>query len=420
MHFRHSLLLAPLAGAMFLCPSTPVQAQEHLTLARVQRLALESQPLVDAQAAEVEARRERAIAAGQLPDPELQFAINELPVDTADAWSFRRDSDTDVMVSVMQSYPLAAKRKLRRLREEARTAEAEQELRDLVRTVRRDAGLTYLEVFVAHEAAELTQSQLAQVLLQHEVAQIQVATGSSVQSDLLATTVEAALLRDKVVEYQQMLAHKRLELSRWIGDSAQGEIADDLPMPTLTLSLDNLLANLRMHPTLLAQEHAEEGARTGLELARQGYKPDWRMELGYGYRPEFSEMLTLRVSVGLPLFTRNRQDREAAAARHDLVQASAGRADRLRVLTTEASLRHHDARLYEERLAIFRKDAVPAAHARVDSAQESYRAGRGSLIDVLVARRSLLETEMQVLSLRAEAMRNRIELDYFVTSGDQP
>lgn len=418
--FRKSVFAVLLMGATVYPLAKPACAQERLTLALTQRLALESQPLVEAQAAEIESRRERAVAAGQLPDPELQLAVNELPVDTADAWSFRRDSDTDVMVSVTQAYPRAAKRKLRRLREEARTAEAEEELHDLARVIQRDAGLAFLEVYLAHKEAGLTQSQLAQVMLQHEAVEIQVKTGANVQSELLATTVEVASLRDKAVEKRQMLAHRRLELSRWIGDSAQGELADDLPMPALALSLEDLLENLPEHPSLLAQQRVEEGARAGLDLAEQDHKPDWRVELGYGYRPEFSEMLTLRVSVGLPVFARNRQDREAAAARHDLVRASAGRADRLRELTAQASLRHHDARQYEKRLANFQKDALPAARSRVDSAEASYRTGRGSLADVLLARRSLLEIEMQALSLRGGAMRNRIELEYFIKTGELP
>ena len=93
--FRQSGLVALFTGAILHLLALPAQGQESLTLARVQRLALESQPLVEAQAAEIESRRERAIAAGQLPDPELQFAINELPVNTADAWSLSRDGDTD-------------------------------------------------------------------------------------------------------------------------------------------------------------------------------------------------------------------------------------------------------------------------------------------------------------------------------------
>ncbi len=418
MDFRHLAVALLIASAAILCPTGRLLAEETLTLERVQRLALESQPLMEAQTAEIESRRERAIVAGQLPDPELQLAVNELPIDTADAWSFRRDSDTDVMVGLAQAYPRAAKRRLRRLREEARTAEAIQERRNLARVIQRDAGLAFLEVWLAHREAELTQSQLTQAILQQDAEQIRFRTGKGAQAELLATTVESALLRDTVAEYRQMLAHRRLELSRWIGDAAQEAVPSALSMPA-ALSRDQLLARLPEHPSLLARAYLEDSARAGLDLARQEYKPDFRVELGYGYRPEFSEMLTLRVSLGLPLFTRNRQDREAAAARHDLMRASADRADALRDLTAQASLRHHDARSFEERLASFRRDVVPAARSRVDSAEASYRGGSGSLAEVLQARRSLLEMEMLALTLQAGAVRNRIELEYFINAGDQ-
>src|SRR5688572_32839212 len=80
-----------------------VHGAELLTLEAVQTAALALQPLVEGQRAKVVALRERAVVAGELPDPELVVAINEMPVDTADAWSLSRGSATDVRVGFTQS-----------------------------------------------------------------------------------------------------------------------------------------------------------------------------------------------------------------------------------------------------------------------------------------------------------------------------
>jgi outer membrane protein TolC len=183
--------------------------------------------------------------------------------------------------------------------------------------------------------------------------------------------------------------------------------------------LEELLANLANHPALLTQERASDLAQASLELAKAEYKPDWRVELGYGYRPEFSEMLTLRVAVGLPLFTANRQDREAAAARHDLRVASAQREDVRRRLATEAALAHHDWRLYGQRFEHYQQNVVPLAHERVEAAQAAYGSGRGSLDELLSARRAALDADLQLLLLTAATLRSRIALDYFI-EGEGP
>jgi cobalt-zinc-cadmium efflux system outer membrane protein len=70
-----------------------------------------------------------------LPDPQLITAIQDLPVNTDDAYSFRRDSDTQILAGVMQEFPRAGKRRLR----------AEQRL--MPRSVRRDASLAWLELW---------------------------------------------------------------------------------------------------------------------------------------------------------------------------------------------------------------------------------------------------------------------------------
>jgi outer membrane protein TolC len=399
--------------------STNTPGEELLTLEDAQRLAVRDQPLIDAQQSVIEAQQARAAAAGQLPDPELQLALNELPVNTADAWSISRDGDTDVMVGVMQEYPRAAKRRLRRLREESGAGKSQQELHDLMRVIRRDVGLGYADVYQAQRALEILERQLSQADLEREAAQIRFTAGRGAQAELLASATEAAALQDKVAEQRQMLEHERVKLSRWIGDAANHQLASALPVLPAAPPLERLLAGLANHPALLAQERASDLARHSLDLAQAEYKPDWRVELGYGYRPEFSEMLTLRVAVDLPLFTRNRQDQEAAAARHDLRVAAAQREDVQRRLAAETALAHHDWRLYRQRFEHYEQHVVPLARARVEAAAAAYGGGRGTLEELLMSRRAALDADLQLLLLATAILRSRIALDYFI-EGDIP
>ena len=409
-----------LVGALLVTAFGTAYAAELLTLESVQATALESQPLVESQQATVDAQRERAIAAAQLPDPELGIGVNELPVNTADAWSLDRDSDTDVMVSIAQTFSLGSKRRLRRLREERTTEAAEAQLQDIERMVRRDAGLAFAEVLLREREAELMGEQLKQAALQKRAAEISVTTGAAPQSELLAVSADESLLRDRLTEARQMSTHARIELERWIGVSARQPVDTTLRDTGVQPTLDEVLADLPNHPALRAIDRARDAAEAGVDLAQQAGKPDWRLEVGYGYRPEFSEMITVRATVGLPIFPGQRQDRERAAARSDFRAAVATRTNLQREFESRAALAHHDFTQFAERARALGAEAMPAARQREQSAQAAYSGGRGSLADVLAARQSRLDVELRILELEVTALKRAIELAYFVNPRAQP
>lgn len=107
-------------------------------------LAVTGQPLLKGLDAQAHAARESAVAARQLPDPQLVAGIQDVPINTGDAYSFTRDSDTQIQVGVMQEFPRAEKRRLRGelVDREAERLDAEHHLAQ--RTIRRDASLAWL------------------------------------------------------------------------------------------------------------------------------------------------------------------------------------------------------------------------------------------------------------------------------------
>ncbi|WP_370305047.1 hypothetical protein [Sinimarinibacterium flocculans] len=62
-------------------------------------------------------------------------------------------------------------------------------------------------------------------------------------------------------------------------------------LPSLAVTLERV----RSHPQLAGASAQVAAPQTGAALARAAYKPDWRVELGYGYRPAFTEMVMLQV-----------------------------------------------------------------------------------------------------------------------------
>lgn len=403
-----------LAGAA--AASLPAYADESsdvaLDLDEAANLAVTSQPLLSGLDAQQRAARESAVAVGQLPDPQLNLGIADLPVNTDDAFSFRRESDTQLQVSVMQEFPRAEKRRLRGilLQKEVERLGADHHL--ALRSIRRDAALAWLDLWRYDQALQLMRASLREAQTQQQAAEIALKTGSATQAEFLAARLEVNRLHDDVRGAEQSIAHARNVLSRWIGETALRPVCPDLPpMPTLP-PLEELLVRVRSHPQLAGAQAQVAAAETGTTLARAGYEPDWRVELGYGYRPAFSEMVMLQVGVDLPVFTRNRQDRSLAAAVAQEDAAESSVEDARRQLESEARLNHHDYERLTQRLIDYDATLLPQSAARIEAALAGWRSGRGLFRDVLDARRAALELQMTRLELQFDLAKHFVQLTY--------
>ncbi|TAM11925.1 MAG: TolC family protein [Nevskiaceae bacterium] len=404
-----------LIACLLLAEGGSVLAQDDgiaLEMGEAQTLAVTQQPLLEGLTAQARAERESAIASAQLPDPQLVGGIQDLPINTEDAGSFTADSFTMLQIGVMQEFPRAAKRQLRgELRnQEAERLEADHHLAD--RSIRRDAGLAWLELWRYDQARSLTRASLREAEAQVAAVEIALKTGTATQAELLTARVEAGRLRDAVAGTEQSLEHARNGLSRWIGEAAFRPVCPDLPTSPALPTLAAALERVRSHPHLGGLQVQIAEAQTGAALAKADYAPDWRVELGYADRPAFSEMVTLRIGIDLPVFTRDRQDRGLAAALAKGEAAQSAMQDALRQLESEARLNLQDSARLRERLRDYDESLLPQSASRIEAAIAGWGAGRNALREVLDGRRAALELQMARLELQHDAAKRVVQLHY--------
>ncbi len=177
-----------------------------------------------------------------------------------------------------------------------------------------------------------------------------------------------------------------------------------------------MIAGADHHPVIGNLNKQIEASATEVALARQSYKPDYSVEVYYAYRRDFADFVGIQFKVGLPYFTKNRQDRGVAAALEQSRASEDRKRDLLRELRTQISQDYVDRRHYEERVAAFDESIIPDAQHRVDAARSAYQSGRGSFDAVLLARRSLLDVQLQRLAIAVEAARAQARLDYWSAS----
>jgi outer membrane protein TolC len=399
-------------------------AAPSLTMDEAARLALIDQPLLSGREAMIEAEQHRAVAAAQLPDPRLSGGLKELPVDTPEAFSLRRDNFTEFNVGISQEFTRAEKRRLRGTRQSQGADVDRSALDNDQRMIRRDTLLAWLDVYEAEQAYQLTRKLVDEGALQVRALEKDYVAGKASQADWLAAKVDSELIRDKAHDWLHHSLRARDGLARWIGEAARRPLSESPILPALPATLPSLVERSDHHPVIGGLDKQIDASTTDIALARQAYKPDVSVELYFAYRPDFPDFVGVEFTVPLPYFTKNRQDRDLAAAHQQSRAAEQRKRDALRELHTQVNQNYVDWQHFTQRVAEFDTVIVPDARHRIDAARATYAAGRGVFDAVLLARRSLLDVQLQRLSLASESARAQVRLDYLTASqtpaGDTP
>ncbi len=391
-----------------------------LSLDEAARLSLVDQPVLSGHEATINANERQAIAAAQLPDPKLSGGLKDLPVDTGEAYSLRRDNFTAFTVGLSQEFPRADKRRLRGERKQLDAETERAALNNDRRAIRRDASLAWLDVYEAEQGLTLAQKLIAEAALQVKSLEKDYGNGKASQADWSAAKVDVGLVQDKAHDWLHHAQRARAELARWIGADAERPLGDTLSSSPPPGALPELMAAVDHHPVIDGLDTQIEASANDIALAHQAYKPDFSVEGYVAYRPGFSDFVGIQFSVGLPYFTKNRQDPELAAAFERSRASKDRKRDLLRELHARVSEDYLDWQHYRERVREFDGAIIPDAARRIEEARGAYQAGRGNFDSVLLARRSLLDVQLQRLNLAVEAARAQVRLQYFAAPHDRP
>jgi len=400
------------AFAFALAMSTPLHGQT-LPLEEALKLGEAQSPRLAAQRSAVTASAELIGRAAELPDPKLRLGIENLPATGPDQFRYDRDSMTMRTVGVMQEFPNAAKRSARSARAERMRDAASAQLAAQRAELLRDIAAAWLEVHFAERGHGLLERLVSQYQLQVDTLAPAIATGKQSPADGLAAGGALEQARDRLLEQASAIAKARYMLAAFVGEDAKRPLAEAPDMSRFAHPREHLVARLADHPELRMQQELEELARAEVELARSTAKPDWALEVGYGYRrPAFDNMLTVMVSIDLPWQKESRQDRDIASRLAEVNQARALRenARRMHEAEVRAWLAAFDTA--GQRIERFMSNLLPLARERAAVARAAYQGGRGALQPVLDAERAVTETELAMNTVLGEQAKAWASLNY--------
>ena len=408
-------MLRPFAALCFALASALSAHAQTLSLEDAQRRAVERSRQLAAKDRAVSASREMAVAAGQLPDPVLKLGVDNLPIEGADRFSTTRDFMTMRRIGVMQELTRGEKRELRALRFEREAEKSAAEKTAALADIQRGTALAWLDRRYAEAMAATLGEQIAQAQLEAQGAEAAYRGGRGSQADVLAAYGTVAALEDRASELASRLRVARASLARWIGEGADVPLAAPPAMDSVPYEGETLEAHLAAHPEMVALGKQEEIAATEARLAQASRTPDWTVEVAYQKRgPEFSDMVSVGVSLPLPWDRGNRQDREVAARLAAAEQARAERDEALRMHVAEVRGMLAEWQGGRERLARYRDRLLPLAGERARAALAAYRGGRTGIADVLAARRNESDVRLQALQLERDTAQLWAKLTFLV------
>ncbi|MGE0348566.1 TolC family protein [Hydrogenophaga sp.] len=409
-HPSFFLARAGLAFAGFLVAFTPaVAADEPLSLSGAVSAAVARSRSLDASTAAAHGAREMAVAAAQRPDPVLRLSLDNLPVDGPERFSTTRDFMTMRSVALMQTLPNADKRRARGERFEREADAALSERAQRVAVLQTEAAQAWLERRMQEQRIGLLQAQITEtrVLVQTTEAALRGGRGST--ADSFSAREALAQLEQSLIGAQAERANARLTLARFTGGPPDQPLADPPSMqfnPAPVNTPDQL-------PDLKALQAREAVARAEAEVARQELKPDWSAEIMFSQRgSQFSNMVSIGVSVPLQWDKPQRQQRELAARLARVNELEAEREEQTRARVLQVQRWRQDWQAGQARLAHLDAQREPLAKQRTEVALAAYRGGREGLGAVMQARRDALNLALERLALERETAGLWAQLEY--------
>jgi outer membrane protein TolC len=394
------------------------QPASALSLADAERIAVERDAVLLQLASESESMRERGVAEGQLMDPKLRFGAVNVPVDS---FSLDAEDMTMLEVGVSQEFPAGGTRELARKRMEQSAAAADAMAADRQLVVRREVRRVWTELAYVARARQLVNGQAEWVEQMRSSARARYASGEGKQLEVLQAGLDVAMLREQLLDLDRDEAMRRAQLGRWIGeDEARRAAPDALPARATLEPLATLEGRLPQHPAQMDYERRIDAAQTAVDLAQQRKRPGWMLDVSYGFRSgemdgeSRPDMLSAMVSMDLPLFSGNRQDREVAAARAEMRGLHDMHDDHQREMRAMLAEAWSVAARTAELERYYESDLLPLAEQSIQAALLAYRSNRAMIDDVVTARRVALETSLKHLRLVADRVQAQYDVDYLV------
>ncbi|MDA0679881.1 MAG: TolC family protein [Proteobacteria bacterium] len=377
-----------------------------LTLAEAERVALELEPGQAALLARAAALEEESVVAGQLPDPTMRIGMANFPLESG---GFSTEAMTQLQLGFRQSFPPGETREVSTRRFQSLALEmkesADGRSRDVLAAVRQ----AWLETYYwqqAHAIVDRSRPFFSDLVT---VTRDMYSVGRKDQQDVLRAELELSRIDDRRISFNNNHARAIAALSQWLDSAASRPIAEKLPAWQQIPPLELLHGNLLDHPDVRAADARIAARQAGVDLAEEQFKPGWAMDLGYGHRDGTlangaprSDFVSLSVTMDMPFFKKNRQDRKLAAALRERSAVTASKEELLRRLRSRLDGEYAQWNELSRRIDLYEEQILKQAGDNAEASLVAYQSDTADFADVMRAYIDDLNSKVDHTRLQVE------------------
>ncbi|EPX4140828.1 TolC family protein [Vibrio vulnificus] len=359
--------------------------------------------------AQSQAMRESGVAASTLMDPKLKVGFGGLPVDS---FKFDEDPMTNISVGLMQQFERGSTLELQSKKASQQADGMALQVAAREREVANGITQLWLELGYQQQAERvLLENQRLMRELESFIS-TNYSIGKSEAQDLLNAQLQVSQLEEKLQANQQMQRRILSQMSEWLGSEWLYQQRDLKASNQLNWdALERLLsassktqhfAQLAQHPMVQMANANIAVSQTQVELAEQSYTPQFGVEVMYAYRQAnnmkgepASDLVSAYLTMDIPLFTGNRQDRAHAAAQYQVGAAQSQKDLLLAQMNAKVNALLVDRSNLEQRLERYQNTLLEQAKARTKAVERGYQNSTAQFNDVIAATRDELAVELE-------------------------
>ncbi|WP_409574908.1 TolC family protein [Vibrio splendidus] len=360
--------------------------------------------------AQSQAMRETGIASATLMDPKLKVGFGGLPIDS---FQFDEDPMTNISVGLMQQFERGDTLDLQQKKagQQADGLALQVQAREL--TVANSMTQLWLELGY-QKVAEGVMRENRRLLVELEnYVQTNYSIGKSEAQDLLNAQLQVSKLDEKLQANQQVQRRLISQLSEWLGSDWLGNQAIssqalgskgilhatnqiDWSLLESKLATNNDATKhyqlLMEHPLVKITDATISSNQTQVELAEQAYTPQFGVEVMYAHRQAnnmvgepASDLVSAYLTVDIPLFTGNRQDKNLSAAQYQVGAAKSQKDTLLSQMNAQVNALLVDRSNLIQRLDRYQTSLLPQTAARISAVERGYQNNTAQFNDVILA-----------------------------------
>jgi cobalt-zinc-cadmium efflux system outer membrane protein len=389
-------------------------ATRTVTVSECLRRVAEQSPDIKAGSHKIEAVTRRAQQAGRPINPRLATEVENI----GGSGAIEGFDSAETTVAISQEFELGGKRRQRTEVAQAETlaSRAEQELR--LSAVLLEARRAVLAVQAAQEKVRLAEEGLALIRETEEVAIAREEAGKAavLETDRARADTAKAQIELDALKAEQRDAVRELALL-WGETEPSFDVVTGAfdTGPAALAPLDTLLSRAAANPGLKAAEAQTRTFEAKIGVERAARVPNVELSAGVRHFSEGSDFgFVVGAAIELPFYTRNLDGVRAAEADAE--------AARLETIAARLKIEGHIRQLYARLQTLAAKSerlkatVIPAADRTLGLVKDAHKLGKAGYLDVLEARRTLVDARSQIIETVTEYQRMSIELGHLTNT----